>query len=145
MDIHTIGVAIDGSEASNAVLEMVSLQAQLEGVERVAVACALPSSLAVADGIVNFPASAVDQMTNVGKEVLTKAEEALSNVSCTVETYLLTGRDTAETLSAFFDEQNCDLLVIGNRGLGGVKGYLGSVSRKVLLHAKCPVVVVKAD
>lgn len=144
MGIHTIGVAVDGSEVSDSVLQMVSLQTQLKGVERVVVACAMPSSVAIADGFVNFPASAVDQMAETGKQVLLKAEEALSDVECAVETYLLTGRDPAETLSSFFNEQKCDLLVLGNRGLGGVKGYLGSVSRKVLLHAKCPVVIVKA-
>lgn len=145
MEIKTIGVAVDGSEASAQVLEMAALQAKLDGVERIVVACALPSAVAVADGVVNFPASAVDQMAATGQDVLAKAEERLSDVSCAVETYLLRGRDTAETLTSFFDEQRCDLVVVGNRGLGGVKGYLGSVSRKVLLHAKCPVVIVKAD
>lgn len=145
MDIKTIGVAVDGSAATDQVLEMAALQAKLDGVERIVVACALPSAVAVADGVVNFPASAVDRMAATGKEVLAKAERRLADVPCAVETYLLRGRDTAETLSSFFDEQRCDLIVVGNRGLGGVKGYMGSVSRKVLLHAGCPVVVIKVD
>ncbi len=37
-----------------------------------------------------------------------------------------------------------DLLVIGSRGMGDVKGWLlGSVSRKVVRHAECPVLVIK--
>lgn len=63
---------------------------------------------------------------------------------CTVETFVLRGRDVAETLSTFFREQRCGLVVMGSRGQGGVKGYMGSVSRKVLLNAACPV-VVKGD
>ncbi len=145
MEIKTIGVAVDGSEVTEAVLDMVAAQSKLEGVERVAVACSMPSAIAAADGVVNFPASAVDEMAQTGKRVLADAEERLADAPCTVDTYLLRGRDAAETLTAFFEEQHCDLIVMGNRGLGGVKGYLGSVSRKVLLHASCPVVIVKGD
>ncbi|WP_335992114.1 universal stress protein [Glycomyces sp. MUSA5-2] len=38
-----------------------------------------------------------------------------------------------------------DLLVVGNRGLGGFKGVLlGSVSLRCVSHAACPVVVVRS-
>jgi nucleotide-binding universal stress UspA family protein len=38
----------------------------------------------------------------------------------------------------------CDLLVVGSRGLEGFHGMLlGSVSQHVVAHAQCPVVVVK--
>lgn len=37
-----------------------------------------------------------------------------------------------------------DLLVLGSRGLGGFKELmLGSVSRQVSLHARCPVVIIR--
>ncbi len=40
--------------------------------------------------------------------------------------------------------QECDLLVVGSRGLEGFAGMLlGSVSQHVVAHAHCPVVVVK--
>jgi nucleotide-binding universal stress UspA family protein len=39
--------------------------------------------------------------------------------------------------------EDADLLVVGSRGLGGLKGMvLGSVSHHCAAHAHCPVVVV---
>ncbi|WP_197717009.1 universal stress protein [Glycomyces terrestris] len=42
--------------------------------------------------------------------------------------------------------RRADLLVVGQRGLGGFSGTLvGSVSQKCLHHATCPVLVVPAE
>ena len=39
---------------------------------------------------------------------------------------------------------NADLIVMGSRGLGLLKGiFLGSVSSYVTSHATCPVLIVK--
>lgn len=44
------------------------------------------------------------------------------------------------------EETEADLLVVGRRGLGGVKRLLmGSVSEGVVQHARCPVLVVCGD
>ena len=42
--------------------------------------------------------------------------------------------DEAERIDA-------DLIAVGSRGLKGVKGMLGSVSRRILGHARCPVLI----
>ena len=49
----------------------------------------------------------------------------------------------AEAILRVAELENCDLIVMGSRGLGMVQGLLlGSVSYRVLHHAACPVLIV---
>jgi nucleotide-binding universal stress UspA family protein len=53
--------------------------------------------------------------------------------------------DPAEEIVKTTQDFDTDLVVVGARGLGGVaRVLLGSVSEKVLHHARCPVLIVKA-
>ena len=50
----------------------------------------------------------------------------------------------AKSILEVADEQGSDMIVMGSRGLGLLKGVLiGSVSQKVIEEAKIPVMVVK--
>ncbi|HXV29562.1 MAG TPA: universal stress protein, partial [Sinorhizobium sp.] len=52
--------------------------------------------------------------------------------------------DYAETILAVAEEVGADMIVVGNRGLGPLRGMLvGSVSQKVVQHANCSVMVVR--
>lgn len=52
--------------------------------------------------------------------------------------------DPAAEIIEIAEKERADLIVIGSRGLGAIKGvFLGSVSQKVTHHAKCPVMIVK--
>ncbi len=51
--------------------------------------------------------------------------------------------NVAKTLLALADEHQAAAIVVGSRGLGGIRARLeGSTSRHLLRHASCPVVVV---
>lgn len=50
----------------------------------------------------------------------------------------------AETILAFAEKHDNDLIVVGSRGLTAAEGiWLGSVSRHLVERAQCPVMVVK--
>lgn len=46
-------------------------------------------------------------------------------------------------LSRYAEEHDCDLIVMGRRGLGAIRGMLGSVSFGVLRATDVPVLTVK--
>jgi nucleotide-binding universal stress UspA family protein len=51
----------------------------------------------------------------------------------------------AEEIVTFADDLDVDLIIVGSRGLHGIRRALtGSVSESVFRHARCPVMVVRA-
>ncbi len=70
------------------------------------------------------------------------AEDAkLAGVSA--ETFARQG-DAADAIIDVAEEQRCDLIVVGNRGMTGAKRFLlGSVPNRVSHHAPCSVLIVR--
>jgi nucleotide-binding universal stress UspA family protein len=74
-------------------------------------------------------------------EALKKAKKSKPNLK--ISTKVLEGRPSDKIVETA-KEENFDLIVMGSRGLGGVKEFfLGSVSDRVADEAPCPVVIVK--
>ena len=51
--------------------------------------------------------------------------------------------DPADSLVAMADELDVDLIVVGNRGMKGVRRILGSVANSVAHSANCSVLIVE--
>lgn len=60
-----------------------------------------------------------------------------------VRTEVLNETNIGVQIVAYAAGHNIDLVVMGSRGLGGLRGILGSVSSFVLKEAQVPVLVVK--
>ncbi len=76
------------------------------------------------------------------KEDLAEAK-AMVPKSLPVETLYEVGSPGPVLLNLAKDN-DCDLVVMGSRGLGPLKGiFMGSVSSYIVSRAKCPVLIVK--
>jgi nucleotide-binding universal stress UspA family protein len=78
-----------------------------------------------------------------GKMLLDGIRELLAEHGIAASTVLLRGDPVTEIVK-YARAQDCDLLVCGSRGAGNLTGWLlGSVSRELILHAPCSVLVVR--
>ncbi len=83
----------------------------------------------------------MDSTAKLLAEAVEKAREKKPDLE--IEPKLMEGRP-ADTIIQIAEDEKMDLIVIGSRGLSGLKRFfLGSVSNEVVNHAKCPVLVVK--
>lgn len=79
---------------------------------------------------------------SAGQAILDEALKKLSAPSFEAHAELVEGSD-ADAILTLAEKHRADLIVMGTRGFGAVKGLLvGSVSRKVIHLATCPVMVV---
>jgi nucleotide-binding universal stress UspA family protein len=78
--------------------------------------------------------------------VLDAEVERVRAVGGTVaEAYLRMGTPAAEIVD-LAEELGVGLVVVGSRGLGGIRrALMGSVSDSVVRHAHCPVLVVRKE
>ncbi len=74
---------------------------------------------------------------------LKEAAERISGDGVDVQTYARQG-DPADAILDVAEEQNADLIIVGNKGMSGAKRFLlGSVPNKVSHHAPCSVMIIR--
>lgn len=85
---------------------------------------------------------ALDEFERVGHEATSYVEEIGKAAGVEVEHRVLKG-NPAEKIVNFAEDNNIDMIIVGSLGKGRYERIvLGSVSEKVLRHAKVPVLVV---
>lgn len=81
----------------------------------------------------------------VGQEVADKAEQRLKEAGLDDIVVEVLEGPSANAILKVAQVRECDLIVMGSRGHGALASLLlGSVSRRVLVHASMPVMIVKA-
>ena len=79
---------------------------------------------------------------NNSQRIVEQAEEILSKTIRTIRILSEVG-DTSAVILRVSEEIKADLIAVGCRGLRGIKGMMGSVSRNILAHSKCSVLIGK--
>ena len=74
---------------------------------------------------------------------LKEAEEKIKEEGVDVQIFARQG-DPADAILDVAEEQNADLIIVGNKGMSGAKRFLlGSVPNKVSHHAPCSVLIIR--
>ena len=137
--IKRILVPVDGSDSSDkSVAQAVSL-AEVYGAKLNFLYVANVNQLSINASLTQ---AIMNAMRTAGAAILERAESMVPpNIEC--EKIMETGLP-AEVILEYEEILGADLIVMGSRGLGVVKGVLlGSVSQYIIERAKSPVLVVK--
>ena len=84
--------------------------------------------------------AALDQAKEKVTENLAGLVEDIADIA-TID--VVAGTAPAEALARYAGKNGCDLIVMGRRGLGAIRGMLGSVSFGLLRSTEVPVLTVK--
>ena len=145
-----IVVGVDGSDASREALRWAADEARLRFAPLVAVYAwsFIPPQPIGDPGMLAMPAGDLAGQLEAESEAARGALDAIvaealgTEPGVEVEQKLVEG-DAGDALVA--ESESAELVVVGSHGRSGLKAaLLGSVSRHVVSHAACPVVVVKA-
>lgn len=141
MIYSNILVPFDGSDLAIKSLEKAIEIAKLDPAIKISVlhVVQVPLRRGVPDGIYN---SVKQLIFENGNETLQAAKEIAEPISEQVELLLEEGAPIHIILEKA-NELNCDLIIMGSRGLSGVMEFLGSVSHYITQNSKIPVLLIK--
>lgn len=98
--------------------------------------------MVIGEALVSAPAFVDNYQYEHAENVIAKAEQHVS--AFPNATVTLKQGDPATTVVAYAEEIQSDLIIVGSRGIGGIKELLlGSVSHHIIQHSNIPVLVVK--
>ncbi|MHA1903866.1 MAG: universal stress protein [Candidatus Thorarchaeota archaeon] len=140
--VKTILVAVDGSDYSDKAIQYACAIGPPLGAEVILlhVVPMLVSATPYGDTVSDQPFLALQK---VGEDILSRAKSLAISGNCPV-TDLIDHGDPAIKIIEMADERNVDLIIMGSRGLSGIKRlFTGSISDKVASQASCPVMIVR--
>ncbi|KSW10695.1 hypothetical protein CF15_07865 [Pyrodictium occultum] len=142
-----IVVGYDGSPASRLAVDKAVKLAKLLGA-RLRVATVVPPPAVFLGEMVIPEQPVVEELVQPARQSLEKLVKEIKETSGLedVEPVLLIG-DPADELVSFAESNDCDLIVVGRRGLSGLRRLImGSVSNKVVsISHKVDVLVVETS
>ncbi len=143
-------LAVDGSDCSRATCEFVASMPFSDDTE-VTILHIIASGFSdmperfvmeISDRIKETVASARAREFTESERILEEARKPLEKKFRAISVLSKVGDPSTEIVKASMS-QNMDMIAMGCRGRRGIKGMMGSVSRNVLTHAPCSVLIVK--
>ncbi len=101
-----------------------------------------PSTLVQIAGASQICDSSMEQLQQDGEVILQQGKQLLSDLPNKIETHIAHG-DATTAIIQHIEDSHIDLLIMGNRGLTGVKEKMSSVSHRVLQQSPIPVLMAK--
>jgi nucleotide-binding universal stress UspA family protein len=140
-------LATDGSEeAELAALRAVELADATDSELHVVHVGVVPIFLQSYPGTLGYYGKLHEQIEEVSRQLLRKQSLRVKAAGGTVVRAHLRMGEVALEIVALAEELGAGLIVMGCRGLGGVRrALMGSVSDSVVRHAHCPVLVVRQE
>ncbi|WP_340021197.1 universal stress protein [Paenibacillus sp. FSL K6-1096] len=137
-------LAYDGSKASNQALERAIELAKVTPGSALYVVHAFEfPRFFIGEALAPLPASVNKDYYDLAVQTTEEVKGRLEAEGLNATVELLQG-SPAEVILSYAKEQGADVIVIGSRGLGGIREFvLGSVSHNVVQSARIPVLVVK--
>jgi nucleotide-binding universal stress UspA family protein len=138
---NKILVPVDGSDFSiKAVKTAVAIAEKFNSTVDLLAVIEIPTDKNVVVSEVGIvPGLVVDTLNAETEELFAKLKSQYPNV--TLNTLIRSGHPAREIVEE--SQNGYDLIIIGSRGLGEIKGFLmGSVSDRVSHHAKCSVMLI---
>jgi nucleotide-binding universal stress UspA family protein len=137
--VARIVVGVDGSEGAHLAAEWAAAEAERWGASVLVVQAWEFTPLVVAT---EAPIDLQELRSSADEALATLVGEVFEGRGIEVTARIVEELPANAVLDAV-KEIGADLVVVGSRGQGGLKGLLlGSVSQKIVHHAPCPVVVV---
>ena len=134
--ISKILVAVDGSETSSKAAEMAIDLAEKLGADLIALYIVAPN--------INFSQAFYFAQENGQKIVDEVKREAVAKKLNVQTEVLMDVGAVSKAIVEYAENNNANLIVIGTRGISGIKRMLvGSTASEVVKYSHCPVMVVK--
>lgn len=135
-------LAYDGSDQSERAMKHAKKISETFGAKLEVVHVYPYPVFSMGEAFVPVPQLYEKNMNEYTEHIVKEIESQISDIN-NAKVTMLQG-PPAKTIVEYADDIDCDLIVIGSRGLGGFKELvLGSVSHNVVQHAEVPVLVVK--
>lgn len=129
-------LAYDGSPAAKCALKLALDEAERDPSIEIVAAHVL---------IVVTQSGAQEALIQSAEAIHAELEEVLDAIPNPTKVEVLHGTSPADLLLSCAKREGCNLIIMGSRGVGGAKGYLGSVSYAVVQRSTEAAVLIAKE